>query len=535
MATIHGIQPIMSPSFVVPSDPTDSKEVVTSFTSKNLFLQSILEFSLAKSTASALVKRFNGKGDGRSAWLELVEWFEGQGSQETIAQKALSILATHKLHHNSHGGADLYVEKFKNASLDLQLINQPYNMTLEKIQFLENITDAEYSTTKEFLMMDASKSYHDYVMAIRRKSIHLSSQKGQIPSTRRVNNTGKSSSNRNSNPSNNRSSSNNNNSRQVATNRKNSELWIEPSEWNKMSKEDRDKHLKKVADARPRRSSFSTSSNPPPSTVNIPTSLGIPPQYGNRNNTVTSQEHSMLNALQTGSIASANTDELTQQQKTYINMMRSKNNSTVSLNMGRVVGYNRKNESSSVPSVVWRNQLLNELAALEDRNVFSMSDITNAFNSIDMYDSDASNTSNDDTVSTVPTSDDESTQHSNDTPHQMNYSHIACIIGNANTWPTPIVRSRGNLLVDGGCDTSLVGNGFVVESETFRTVNVQGFTNVVTLNELPIVTAVGEIIVNGEPILIQIDEAVYVEGDPTSLLSTFQAHEHGVRVNDVAK
>ena len=109
VATIHGIQPIMLPLFVVPSDPTDSKEVVTLFTSKNLFLQSILEFSLAKSTASALVKKFNGKDEGRSAWLGLVKWFEGPGSQETIAQKALSILATHKLHHNSHGGADLYV------------------------------------------------------------------------------------------------------------------------------------------------------------------------------------------------------------------------------------------------------------------------------------------------------------------------------------------------------------------------------------------------------------------------------------------
>ena len=43
VATIHGIQSIMSPSFSVPTDPPDSKEVVNSFTSKNLFLQSILK------------------------------------------------------------------------------------------------------------------------------------------------------------------------------------------------------------------------------------------------------------------------------------------------------------------------------------------------------------------------------------------------------------------------------------------------------------------------------------------------------------
>ena len=34
---------------------------------------------------------------------------------------------------------------------------------------------------------------------------------------------------------------------------------------------------------------------------------------------------------------------------------------------------------------------------------------------------------------------------------------------------------------------------------------------------------------------MEINEAVYVEGNPTSLLSTFQAREHGVVINDVAK
>ena len=33
----------------------------------------------------------------------------------------------------------------------------------------------------------------------------------------------------------------------------------------------------------------------------------------------------------------------------------------------------------------------------------------------------------------------------------------------------------GEILIDGGCDTCLCGQGFVVESTTSRTVNVQGF------------------------------------------------------------
>ena len=50
VATIHGIQVIMVPSFIVPTNPSNTPEVIESFKSKNYFLQSILELSLAKST-----------------------------------------------------------------------------------------------------------------------------------------------------------------------------------------------------------------------------------------------------------------------------------------------------------------------------------------------------------------------------------------------------------------------------------------------------------------------------------------------------
>ena len=106
------------------------------------------------------MKRFYDTADGQSLWLKLVKWFEGQGSKEKITHKALSVLEKHKLDHNSHGGTDLYVEKFENDLLDLQMINHPYNMMMAKIQFLENITNYKYSSTKKFLMINPWKFYH---------------------------------------------------------------------------------------------------------------------------------------------------------------------------------------------------------------------------------------------------------------------------------------------------------------------------------------------------------------------------------------
>ena len=78
----------------------------------------------------------------------------------------------------------------------------------------------------------------------------------------------------------------------------------------------------------------------------------------------------MPNLLQTCSIFFENTDELTQQKQTYINMRGSMKNNTVYLKMGRVVSYNHRSESPSVPSVVCNNQLLNVLESLHDCDVF---------------------------------------------------------------------------------------------------------------------------------------------------------------------
>ena len=97
-----------------------------------------------------------------------------------------------------------------------------------------------------------------------------------------------------------------------------------------------------------------------------------------------------------------------------------------------------------------------------------------------------------------------------------------------------ISSDKGKLLIDGGCDTCLVGNGFIIESTTSRTVDVQGFADDIKVQSLPIVSAVTAVDVDGEVILLEIHECIAVENNQTSLLSTFQAREHGVVVNDIA-
>jgi len=113
LASIHGFSFIMKKDFIVPDKGDDDAYHI--YGNCSSFLQSILEYSLASGTALSRVTIFSSSGDGRSAWLSLRTWFEGQGSQEAIAKKALETITSHKLTDNSNSGAEAFMEKFEGA------------------------------------------------------------------------------------------------------------------------------------------------------------------------------------------------------------------------------------------------------------------------------------------------------------------------------------------------------------------------------------------------------------------------------------
>jgi len=112
--------------------------------------------------------------------------------------------------------------------------------------------------------------------------------------------------------------------------------------------------------------------------------------------------------------------------------------------------------------------------------------------------------------------------------------HVSRIIMNTCKMNGNQKSSCGDMLIDGGCDTSLVGNGFIIESTTNRTVSVQGFQDQMKIEELPIVTAITAIDLDEETYILEVNETIYVKYNGTSLLSTYQARDHGVVVNDIS-
>ena len=102
VVSIHVISNCMELSYDMLSQ-TDT--IYLKITTENSFLCPVIEYSLAKSTAVSRVNRHSKTKDGRGSWLVLVDWYEGQGSIEVLAKKALKIIMSHKLTAKSYGGA----------------------------------------------------------------------------------------------------------------------------------------------------------------------------------------------------------------------------------------------------------------------------------------------------------------------------------------------------------------------------------------------------------------------------------------------
>ena len=99
----------------------------------------------------------------------------------------MAVINNHKLEANSHGGAEVFLEKFEQAIQDMKSVGTPYDAKMAKINLLNDITDDQYINVVENLRMNSTITYQDSLLAIRRKSITVESTRKSNP-RRRTNN-----------------------------------------------------------------------------------------------------------------------------------------------------------------------------------------------------------------------------------------------------------------------------------------------------------------------------------------------------------
>ena len=460
-------------------------------------------------------------------------------------------------------------------------------MAMAKINFLNNIQDEDYKIVKESLEMDDRKTYHDCLVEIRRKSINVENERKRNNHQRRGNN---------SNSSNN----SNRNSRANNLKKKMGDHYVDPNKWKKMSKQERDAHVKKAREARRGKSNDSTQPNT--TSNNQPASTGLPTQYSSQiNNTMTTQERELYEHMAQGNSTiipnsthlnnvNTNSDDISPHQRQFLNMVRSMNtmrHANVTRTTRKIVMC-RNLQRSTPPIIVddlleaeWlEDDRMKYADIIEKSGVLTCDKITESVNQqkipplkpiLPIFSLAQSNKiqcapmkSN-----TLPLLD---SWKQGDMDHLMQgfgkkmkkkFDKVMSYVDSSRKFRSKIFKdhvplsksmnlkqmrwmnqvanlpqvddTRGQMLVDGGCDTCLVGKGFMVESTSERTVNVQGFQETMQIEALPIVTAVTAVDLEKETIIMEFNETIYVENNVTSLLSTYQTRENGVIVNDVAR
>ena len=156
---------LLEDSYTVPEEGEEGFKV---FTQKNSLLHSALTMSTADSSAALKVEKFRLTVGGRGAWMALRDWYEGQGSNESVAKRAMKILHSSKLTSATPNGADGYIQIFEQALQDLEETKHYYDPTMKKIMFLDNIQDEAYKIIVEMLKLNSSKTYDNCIIKIRR-------------------------------------------------------------------------------------------------------------------------------------------------------------------------------------------------------------------------------------------------------------------------------------------------------------------------------------------------------------------------------
>ena len=109
--------------------------------------------------------------NGHSAWKSLCDWYEGQGSSDSVAMRAVNTLSGIRLTRDTRNGVEGYISKFEEALQDLKETGHEWDDIMKKITFLSGVADPQYKNLVTTLRLDNTKTYEDCVMDLRKTSI----------------------------------------------------------------------------------------------------------------------------------------------------------------------------------------------------------------------------------------------------------------------------------------------------------------------------------------------------------------------------
>jgi hypothetical protein len=465
--------------YLLESDYTAPTVPDLCFTTDNRFLYSALLICCNDGNAIQFVTPHRHDRDGIAAWKAINDYYYGS-TTDTIAHTAL--LSLQKVNLRKSTGVEGYIKHFNTHLESLREANYPLDPRMAVIMFLNQIHEPAFTPTITYLRM-SNADYPTCQRKLREAADALAVQDDANRHFRSLNNT---SNNNNGNYQgsrgrNNRSSTRNDNSRN--NNNTNGQSNINNSNNNQ-----------------------DTGNNSRPYTLNLPTSAF---------NAMSPEEHEQFTAARRNLVNQVNPRP---NNGNNGNRNRSGNN--------RRGNRNNNNTSTSPSSVANPNDAATAVSNLT--NDFA-SRVTNLINSGTRHSNNASTNNN-------------NVAHPANPNRSLNLGCRFVDLSNqesSNRRAANIVQDLGDnqtiMIIDSGTDSTTVGKNCTIIETTDRKANLTGFHDTLNITNAPIVTAAFAYDAEEGPIILVVNEAVYLENNSTSLLSTVQAREHGILVDDCAK
>ena len=152
---------------------------------KNEVVYALLADATIEGSAHWLIYKYEDEMDGRGAWKELTDWYDGQSVQTDVATGLRTKMK------NTVLVPGMEINKFANVFMkaynELKRIpGQAMSEEEAKNLFLENVQDPDYKNTVEFLRSNLDdRTLRELIKELRRKSMEMARTKESIKRVRR--------------------------------------------------------------------------------------------------------------------------------------------------------------------------------------------------------------------------------------------------------------------------------------------------------------------------------------------------------------
>ena len=145
----------------LPTEAYQPDTTTAQYKADNQFVFNALMGLLAGGTALSIIQRHKEEEDGCSAWISLVEYYEGESITDTICHRARTKIQSTRYTPNFRGGLTAYITIHMQQNTILDENDNPKPDKEKKFAFIAGLDDPSLDSAKQVVISRHDMTYED--------------------------------------------------------------------------------------------------------------------------------------------------------------------------------------------------------------------------------------------------------------------------------------------------------------------------------------------------------------------------------------